>query len=137
MIARARVLVDSNVILDLLTRNPQWVAWSVRALAGQADVAELVINPLVYAELAGSFVRGADLDAYVARAGYVREDLPWEAAYAAGRAYVRYRRGGGERRSPIADFYIGAHAAVRGYALLTRDTARYATYFPSVPLIAP
>lgn len=137
MIARARVLVDSNVLLDLLTRNPQWAPWSLRALAEEAGRAELVINPIIYAEIAGSFSNAESLDAYVTGARYVREDLPWDAAYEAGRAYVRYRRGGGERRSPIADFYIGAHAAVRGYTLLTRDTARYTTYSPAVPLIAP
>lgn len=137
MIARRRVLVDANIVLDLLTKNAEWGLRSARALESEAETAELVINPVVYAELAGSFASAEDMERYVSGSVFRREDLPWDAAYYAGRAYIQYRRNGGSRRSPMPDFYIGAHAAVRGYALLTRDTAHYTTYFPAVRLIAP
>lgn len=137
MIARPGVLVDANVILDLLTRDREWGMRSARALAEEAGRAALIINPIIYAELSGSFGSAGELARYVDSADFQREDLPWEAAYLAGQAYIAYRRRGGERRSPMPDFYIGAHALVRGYTLLTRDAARYRTEFPELLLIAP
>lgn len=133
----AAVLVDSNVILDVLGEDPEWFQWSATALADAADAGELVVNPLIYAEVSFRFDRIEDLEEVLPAEVYIREPLPWEAAFLAAKALVGYRRRGGARRSPLPDFYIGAHAAVRGYRLLTRDPARYAAYFPTVELVAP
>lgn len=130
-------LVDSNVMLDVLTADPTWGEWSEAALAQARDAGRLMINPIVYAEVSTGFDRIEDLDDAVPEADFEREPLPYEAGFLAGKAFLTYCTRGGERRSPLADFYIGAHAAVRGYRLLTRDTARYRTYFPSVELIEP
>ncbi|MHB8399581.1 MAG: type II toxin-antitoxin system VapC family toxin [Candidatus Limnocylindrales bacterium] len=131
------VLVDSNVLLDVATADPVWGAWSSVTLERIADEAVLVINPLVYAEVSVGFPTIEDLDTALPADLYRREDLPYSAAFLAGKCFVRYRRGGGSRRSPLPDFYVGAHAAVAGYRLLTRDPARYRTYFPTLELIAP
>ncbi len=130
-------LVDSSVVLDIVTSDPAWAAWSEDALARARDQGRLVINPIVYAEVSTGFDRIEELDEAVPTSDFEREQLPYEAGYLAGKAFLAYRRRGGERRSPLPDFYIGAHAAVRGYRLLTRDALRYRTYFPSVELIAP
>ncbi len=130
------VLVDSNVILDLVERDPRWLSWSTAALARLANDAVLIINPIIYAEVAVGFDAPEELEAALPADAYRREPLPYKAAFAAG-AFLAYRRRGGARTSPLPDFYIGAHAAVRGYRLLTRDAARYRTYFPAVELIAP
>tara|TARA_R110002124_G_scaffold17204_6_gene72278 strand:- start:297 stop:710 length:414 start_codon:yes stop_codon:yes gene_type:complete len=131
------VLVDSNVILDIAIANSPWRAWSASALSRSAENRALIINPIVYAEMSVGFLEIADVDGLVDEAGLTREDLPWGAAFLAGKAFKRYRRTGGERRSPLPDFYIGAHAAVRRYTLLTRDARRYRAYFPGVDLICP
>jgi len=131
------VLVDSNVLLDVATADPVWGAWSSVTLERMADEAVLVINPLVYAEVSVGFPTIEDLDTALPVDLYRREDLPYSAAFLAGKCFVRYRRGGGSRRSPLPDFYVGAHAAVAGYRLLTRDAARYRTYFPTLELISP
>ena len=130
-------LVDSRVILDIATDDPAWAAWSADALAEARDNGALVINPIVYAEVSAGFDRIEDLDDSLPTEDFQREALPYEAAFVAGKAFLAYRRRGGQRRSPLPDFYIGAHAAVRSYQLLTRDAARYRTYFPTVRLIAP
>jgi predicted nucleic acid-binding protein len=130
-------LVDSNVILDVLTEDPEWLDWSATALARQADAGPLVVNPVVYAEVAARFERIEDLEAALPGDYYQRQALPWEAAFLAGRSFVRYRRRGGQRRSPLPDFYIGAHALLAGLTLLTRDARRYRTYFPKLRLVAP
>lgn len=130
-------LVDSDVLLDVLTDDPMWGPWSAAALADAADGGGLVINPIVYAEVSTGFERIEDLDDAVPAGEVAREPLPWEAGFLAGKAFLAYRRRGGERRSPLPVFYIGAHAAVRRYRLLTRDTARYRTYFPSIELVTP
>jgi predicted nucleic acid-binding protein len=130
-------LVDSNVILDILTEDPEWMEWSGAALAKQADAGPLVVNPLVYAEVAARFDRIEDLEEALPADHYRREPLPWEAAFLAGRTFVRYRRRGGQRRSPLPDFYIGAHALVGRMTLLTRDSRRYRTYFPALRIVAP
>lgn len=137
MHASGVTLVDSSVVLDIVTEDPAWAAWSEDALARVRDEGRLVINPIIYAEVSIGFDRIEELDLAVPRDDFEREDLPYEAGYLAGRAFLAYRRRGGERRSPLPDFYIGAHAAVRAYRLLTRDATRYRTYFPSVELIAP
>lgn len=131
------VLVDSNVLLDVLTNDPAWFDWSERALAECAERRTLVINPIVYAEVAGGFRSKELLDAVLPPDRFRRDSLPWDAAYLAGRSFVLYRRRGGSRRSPLPDFYIGAHAAARGMTLLTRGASRYRTYFPSLDIIAP
>ena len=133
----AAVLVDSNVLLDVATNDPEWAEWSADALSRTADNAILVINPLVYAEVSIGFDAIEDLEAALPIDLYRREDLPYEAGYLAGKCFLRYRRAGGLKRSPLPDFYIGAHAAVAGYRLLTRDAGRYRTYFPNLELIAP
>lgn len=130
-------LVDACVLLDLTTDDPKWADWSEDALARAGDEGPLVINPIVYAEVSVDFDSIEELDEVLANAELRREALPFEAGFLAGKAYVAYRRRGGSRRSPLADFYIGAHAAIAGHRLLTRDADRYRTYFPTVALIAP
>ncbi|MGH3502686.1 MAG: type II toxin-antitoxin system VapC family toxin [Nocardioidaceae bacterium] len=134
---RPVTLVDSSVILDVVTADPTWCAWSEDALAQARDGGRLVINPIVYAEISTGFDRVEDLDRTIPVADFERDPLPYEAGFVAGKAFRTYRKRGGQRRSPLPDFYIGAHAAVRRYRLLTRDVARYRTYFPTVELLAP
>lgn len=131
------VLCDSNVLLDVMTDDPRWGSWSAEALARCADESELVINPLVYAEVSVGFERIEELEAVLVPGFFQREALPWEAAFLAGKCFLRYRRQQGSRTAPLPDFYIGAHAAIRGYRLLTRDARRFRTYFPTVELLAP
>lgn len=131
------VLVDSNVLLDVATNDPAWGDWSAEALERTADESILVINPLVYAEVSIGFDAIEDLEAALPIDLYRREELPYEAGFLAGKCFLRYRRAGGQKRSPLPDFYIGAHAAVAGYRLLTRDATRYRSYFPNLALIAP
>lgn len=131
------ILVDSNVLLDLFTEDQRWFGWSSRVVATAGDSARLVINPIVYAEISVRFSEIEALDQTLADAGLEREPLAYEAAFLAGKAFREYRRRGGEKRSPLPDFYVGAHAAVAGYRLLTRDASRYRTYFPTLALIAP
>jgi predicted nucleic acid-binding protein len=133
----AAVLVDSNVLLDVLTEDSEWFAWSSESLARCADEAELVINPIVYAEVSVGFARIEQLESAFPPDVFVRSPLPWDAAFLAGKCFQAYKRRGGQKRSPLPDFYIGAHAAVSGLSLLTRDPARYGTYFPKLDLIAP
>lgn len=130
------VLVDANVLLDILIPDPQWEEWSSVALAEAAESSLLAINPIIFAEVSVGFDRIEDLEAALPEE-FLREALPWDAAFLAGKAFLAYRRRGGARASPLPDFYIGAHAAVRGYTLLTRDAGRYRTYFPSLSLISP
>lgn len=131
------VLVDSNVLLDVLTEDPRWFAWSSEKLARCADTGPLAIDPIIYAEVSIRFVDIAELEEVLPPGVFERLPLPWEAAFLAGKCFLRYRRSKGVKRSPLPDFYIGAHAAVAGLALLTRDAARYRTYFPKLRLIAP
>jgi hypothetical protein len=131
------ILVDSNVLLDVLTEDSRWSPWSMAALAEQADRDLLAINPIIYAEVSIGFVRIEDVDAALPPPTFHRLALPWEAAFLAGKCFLAYRKRGGVRSSPLPDFYIGAHASVSGMKLLTRDAARYRTYFPKLGLIAP
>jgi predicted nucleic acid-binding protein len=131
------VLVDSNVLLDVMTEDPQWFSWSAKALANTAETIRLVINPVIYAEISIRYSRIEDLDDALPRTLVEREALPYEAAFLAGKAFLVYRKRSGTRRSPLPDFLIGAHASIAGYSLLTRDAARYRTYFPKLRLIAP
>lgn len=131
------VLVDSSVILDIATQDPTWAEWSEAALEETAQTSVLVINPIVYAEVSVGYARIEELDLALPPAVYRREPLPWPAAFLAGKAFLRHRRARSTRSSPLPDFYIGAHAAIAGYRVLTRDPARVRTYFPGVPLITP
>jgi predicted nucleic acid-binding protein len=133
----SRVLVDTNVIIDVASGGSAWSAWSARELKLAIDIRAAVINPIIYAELSIGYQTSEELDRLLVAGGYAREDLPWEAAFTAGRCFVEYRRRGGLRTSPLPDFYIGAHALARKYRLLTRDTRRYRTYFPTLELICP
>ena len=131
------VLVDSNVLLDLINRDANWLTWSQEQVLALAAEEALIINPIIYSEISPSFDREYELVNWLAATVFKREDLPWEAAFPAGRAFVKYRQRGGVRRSPLPDFYIGAHAQVAGLTLLTRDGDRYREYFPKVRLICP
>jgi predicted nucleic acid-binding protein len=131
------VLIDSNVLLDVMTEDPQWFAWSAAAVESAADRARLVINAVIYAEVSVRYSRIEDVEAALPKGMIEREAIPYEAAFLAAKAFLAYRRKGGTRRSPLPDFFIGAHAALAGYRLLTRDAARYRTYFPRLTLIAP
>jgi predicted nucleic acid-binding protein len=133
----AAILIDSNVLLDVLTRDAQWYSWSVEAIEQAANRFRLAINPVIYAEVSVHFSHIEELDAVLPSSAIDRESIPFDAAFLAGRAFLSYRRRGGVRRSPLPDFFIGAHAAVARYQLLTRDAARYKTYFPTVSLISP
>ena len=130
-------LVDSNVLLDVLTEDDEWLYWSSSSLGACAEHGRLVINPLVYAEVSIGFSAIEDLDDVLPAEYFVREALPWAAAFLAGKAFMHYRRRGGARSHPLPDFYIGAHAAIAGYTLLTRDARRYRTYYPKLRVIAP
>jgi predicted nucleic acid-binding protein len=130
-------LVDSNVILDLLTKDPEWCPWSFEQLAIAGDQGPLLINHVVYAEVSVRFTRMEDLEEALEPDVFLRAGLPWAAAFLAGKCFRDYRGRGGTKTSPLPDFFIGAHAAVMRLPLLTRDVTRYRTYFPTVRLIAP
>jgi predicted nucleic acid-binding protein len=130
-------LVDSNVLLDVLTEDARWFGWSSDALAKCGDREVLAINPLIYAEVSIGFTGIEELESALPARTFHRLDLPWEAAFLAGKCFATYRRRGGKRSSPLPDFYIGAHASVSRMTLLTRDAARYQTYFPKLQLICP
>ena len=130
-------LVDSNVLLDVLTEDPAWAGWSSEALVHAFDEGPVVVNPIVYAEVSVGFDRIEELDEALPAAAFVREPLPYPAGFVAGKAFLSYRRSGGTKPAPLPDFYIGAHADVASYRLLTRDARRYRTYFPRLELIAP
>lgn len=131
------VLVDSNVLLDVATQDARWGEWSAQALAAAAEGSVLVINPLIYAEVSIGYGTIEALEEALPATVFRRDALPYEAAFLAGKSFLDYRRRGGRRTSPLPDFYIGAHAAVARFELLTRDVGRYRTYFPTVKLIAP
>lgn len=125
------------MILDVVTDDPRWGEWSSSMLARCAEGGILVINPIIYAEVSIGFERIEDLDEVLAADSFLRAPLPWEAAFLAGKCFLEYRRRGGSRRSPLPDFYIGAHAAVAGLPLLTRDARRYRTYFRNLRILSP
>ncbi|HET8662000.1 MAG TPA: type II toxin-antitoxin system VapC family toxin [Micromonosporaceae bacterium] len=130
-------LVDSNVLLDVATADPQWSQWSAVALAAAANEGHLVINAIIYAEVSVGFSTVEELDDALPPEVFIRAPLPYEAGFLAGKAFLAYRRRGGAKTAPLPDFYVGAHAAVAGHRLLTRDARRYRTYFPTLDLIAP
>lgn len=130
-------LVDTNVLLDLVTEDPVWAAWSLAELEAAALLGPLAINDVVYAELSVRYRDIADLDAMIALAELERLSMPKEALFLAGKAFQAYRRAGGSRTGVLPDFFIGAHAAVAGLTLITRDSARYRSYFPTISLRTP
>ena len=130
------VLIDSNVILDVATNDPKFADWSAQQIGRLVESGRAVINPLIYAEVSVGFENAERLDELLPPSDYQRESLPWPAALLAGEAFRGYRKRGGARRSPLPDFYIGAHASVAEMKLLTRDVQRYQTYFPEVELIS-
>lgn len=130
-------LVDTNVLLDLVTGDPAWADWSVAALEAAALLGPLAINDVVYAELSVRYSDVAELDAMIATAELEHAAMPKEALFLAGKAFQAYRRAGGSRTGVLPDFFIGAHAAVMGWTLVTRDAGRYRTYFPNLQLRTP
>jgi predicted nucleic acid-binding protein len=131
------VLVDSNVLLDVMTADPQWSSWSAETMRIAANRSRLVINPIIFAEVSIRFSQIEAVDEALPKALLDREPLPYEAAFLAGKAFSAYRRRGGTKQAPLPDFFIGAHAAVAGYQLMTRDSARFRTYFPALTLLTP
>lgn len=131
------MVVDSNIILDIVTEDKKWFTWSSEALAQYSETHILVINPVIYAEVSIGFDRIEDVEVVLSPIFFRRDPIPWEAAFLAGKCFLQYRKKGGSKRSPLPDFFIGAHAAVLGIPLLTRDASRYRPYFPKLKLIAP
>lgn len=131
------VLVDTNVLLDVVQDDPQWGDWSEQQLRILSRVQPLVINPVIYAEFSLAFESVAAVDRALSNLGIVLREVPRAALFLAGRAFVRYRKAGGTRTNVLPDFFVGAHAAVEGWSLITRDAGRYRRYFPSLELHAP
>ena len=131
------VLVDSNVLLDIFTQDTHWYDWSARTLESCAESETLYINPIIYSEVSGRFERIESLEEALPASYFQRDDLPYEAAFLAGKCFLTYRKRGGIKTSPLPDFFIGAHASIRKWKLLTRDMGRYSTYFPALELITP
>jgi hypothetical protein len=131
------ILVDSNIILDIVTEDPNWFEWSSNKLTEYAEQTQLNINPIIYAEISIGFQKIEELEAVLPLNVFHRLELPWEAAFLAGKCFAKYRQQGGTKRSPLPDFYIGAHAAIANMILLTRDVNRYRTYFPTLEIIDP
>ena len=130
-------LVDTNVLLDLVTNDPEWADWSIRQLDAAVIEGPVTINDVVYAELSVRFARIEALDNVLDEVGIALLQTPRSALFLAGKAFMRYRAAGGVRTGVLPDFFIGAHAAVTGWTLLTRDAKRYRTYFPSLTVVAP
>ncbi|MBP2449083.1 type II toxin-antitoxin system VapC family toxin [Rhizobium leguminosarum] len=130
-------LIDTNVLLDVVTNHPAWANWSIDQLETASLVGPLLINDVVYAELAVRYERVEELDAFIEEAGLLITPFPRAALFLAGKIFTRYRRSGGSRTGVLPDFFIGAQAAVQQFPLLTRDVGRYRTYFPTVAVISP
>ncbi len=130
-------LLDSNVLLDIITADARWLEWSRDQFRQAAREGQVQINPIIYAEIAPAFESQAALDRWLRPGIFSRLRLPYEAGWRAAEAFVKYRERSGSKTSPLPDFYIGAHAECSGLTLVTRDTSRYQTYFPNVRLISP
>jgi hypothetical protein len=131
------LLVDSNIILDVFLDDPVWADWSEAALSEYATHTPLCINQIIYSEISIGFKKIEELEEAISSSGLTMREIPKEALFLAGKAFLSYRKHKGEKRSPLPDFYIGAHAAVSGLELITRDKNRYQTYFPTVRIISP
>jgi predicted nucleic acid-binding protein len=132
-----KIMIDSNVLLDILMEDKQWFTWSSGQLQRLSESHIFVINPIIYSEVSIGFKRIEDLEDALPSFFFRREPIPWEAAFLAGKCFVEYRRRGGNKQAPLPDFFIGAHAVILDMSLLTRDTGRYRTYFPNLELITP
>jgi len=130
-------LVDANILIDLFTDDPEWGDWSAKALTDCASRGACGINPVIYAEASIAFASESLYEAALLSLGLLRWDLPYHAGFRAGKAFLAYRRQGGEKLSPLPDFYIGAHAEAKGFKILTKDPRRYRHYFSGVPLVCP
>ncbi len=133
----SRFLVDTNVVIDVMSRDSAWFQWSAETLELCADQGPLAINPIIYAELSAGFQRVEALEAALPPPDWQRLDLPWAAAFLAGRCFRDYRARGGQRQQTLPDFFIGAHAVLEGLTLVTRDPRRFRTYFPGLGLVCP
>lgn len=131
------LLVDTNVLVDVLEDDPAWADWSIDQLREQSKIHDLAINPIIYSELSLTFEQVEDLDDVIEELELKFLEIPRPALFLAGKAFVRYRRQGGVKTNVLSDFFIGAHAAVMGCAILTRDSQRYRGYFPSIGLVTP
>lgn len=131
------IIVDSNIILDILTENKEWYRWSSEQLVNLSKDNELIINQVIYSEISIRFSSIEDLDEVIAEAGLKCENLPWEACFLAGKCFMQYKKNQGTKYSTLPDFYIGAHAAITKRRLLTRDVRRYKTYFNNLEIIVP
>ncbi len=131
------LLVDTNVLVDVLQDDPQWADWSISQLRAQASIHPLIINPIIYAEVSLSFSTLEGLDSAVLTLALQLREIPRPALFLAAKAYAQYRKRGGSKLQVLPDFFIGAHAAVEGWPLLTRDATRFKTYFPTLDVIAP
>lgn len=131
------LLVDSNIILDVFLDDPVWADWSEASLSEYAIHTPLFINQIIYSEISIGFKKIEELEVAISSSGFQMLEIPKEALFLAGKAYLNYRKHSGEKRFPLPDFFIGAHAAVSGLALITRDKNRYQTYFPTVRIISP
>lgn len=130
-------LVDTNVLFDYLNEDSEWLDWSAAMICDAAERGPLVINQIIFAEVSVRYLRMEDVEEVLPKEYFVRAPVPWEAAFLAAKCFALYRKRGGTKTRPLPDFFIGAHAAVAGMALLTRDPRRYRTYFPKLKLIAP
>jgi predicted nucleic acid-binding protein len=131
------ILVDSNILLDIFTRDRNWYDWSLKALSDASSTSRLVINPIIYSEVSIGFNSVQELDLVLNDIGLLNEPIVKEVSFFAGKAFLRYRHNGGIKNSPLPDFFIGAHASHSNYSLLTRDRHRFLNYFPEIKLISP
>jgi predicted nucleic acid-binding protein len=136
-IVKTATIPDSNVLLDLLMQDPVWYNWSANHLQSSREKGHVVVNTIIFAESSAQFDGHVEFQKMLSLIGVDLQELPWEAAYVAGRTHIAYRKSGGTRTRTLPDFLIGAHASVKGYRLLTRDASRYRTYFPKLDIIAP
>jgi predicted nucleic acid-binding protein len=131
------LLVDTNVLVDVVQNDPQWADWSIAQMRAQSSLHALVINPIIYAEISLSFSTLEALDDVVGTLALELREIPRPALFLAAKAYAQYRRRGGSKLQVLPDFFIGAHAAVEGWPLLTRDASRFRTYFPTLEVLSP
>jgi predicted nucleic acid-binding protein len=131
------IMVDSNVLIDIFNKDTVWFEWSSSIIEIYAEQVRFTINPIIYAEISTSFKKIEELEDVLPESYFTKEPIPWEAAFLAAKVFVQYRKNGGKRDSNLPDFLIGAHAAVRGIPLITRDTKHYKTYYPHLELISP
>jgi predicted nucleic acid-binding protein len=131
------IMVDSNILIDIFNEDQHWFSWSSKIIEQYAEQSQFVINPIIYAEISVAFKKIEELEDALPAQYFNRESIPMEAAFLVGKVYSQYRKSGGKRNSSLPDFFIGAHAAVRGMRLITRDISRYKTYFPDLQLISP